>query len=261
MERAIVEIPAGNWTTYGDLAALIGSHPVPVGQRVASVPVRNAHRVLQADGRVSPSFHWPDADRADDPVDVLRMEGIEFNDSIRADPAQRLSTEKLAALIGLDVDTLPEEVDDPAAGRRPELRDRFVQQLSESQSATVANATLTLITAWSELGGDVAYGRSAQTTCKLVTRTQSREQTWPLVIYPVDGQFEVSFKPMSSRPPFDDRSLRDEMRHRLNEIYGVDIDHDRLDRYPAIDLDMMVDVGAREQLIAVLRWFLKLVPA
>ena len=50
MAKALLEIPAGSWTTYGDLAALIGSHPVPVGMRLANYPVHNAHRVLQADG-------------------------------------------------------------------------------------------------------------------------------------------------------------------------------------------------------------------
>jgi O6-methylguanine-DNA--protein-cysteine methyltransferase len=46
MAKAMAEIPAGSWTTYGDLAALIGSHPVPVGGRLANYPVPNAHRVL-----------------------------------------------------------------------------------------------------------------------------------------------------------------------------------------------------------------------
>ncbi len=65
--KALAGIPAGAWTTYGDLAALIGSHPVPVGVRLANHPLPNAHRVLQADGTISPSFRWPDPDRTDDP--------------------------------------------------------------------------------------------------------------------------------------------------------------------------------------------------
>ena len=54
MAKALAEIPAGSWTTYGDLAALIGSHPVAVGIRLANYPVHNAHRVLQADGTTLP---------------------------------------------------------------------------------------------------------------------------------------------------------------------------------------------------------------
>jgi len=256
MERAIAEIPAGHWTTYGDLAALIGSHPVPVGQRVASVPVRNAHRVMQADGRVSRGFRWSDPARTDDPLGVLRAEGVTFTDG-RADPTQRLPTERLAQLVGLDVDALPQEVEDLDTGGNPELRDRFVRQLGDSKPATVAHATMDLIGSWSALGGELAYGRSAQTTCKLVTRNGAGERTWPMVIYPVDGQLEISFKPMSTRRPFDDTSVRHEMRHRLNEIYGVEIEADRIDLFPTVDLDMVVDVTARNQLVETLAWFLK----
>jgi alkylated DNA nucleotide flippase Atl1 len=52
-------IPAGRWTTYGDLAAAIG---VPgAAQSVASViatdpDVENAHRVLRANGQISPGW-------------------------------------------------------------------------------------------------------------------------------------------------------------------------------------------------------------
>ena len=58
LARAIAEIPPGAWTTYGDLAALIGSHPVPVGARIAKYPMTNGHRVLQAEGTISPGFRW-----------------------------------------------------------------------------------------------------------------------------------------------------------------------------------------------------------
>ncbi len=58
--KALAQLPAGSWTTYGDAAALIGSHPVPVGVRLSTVRVPNAHRVLTSEGRVSPGFHWMD---------------------------------------------------------------------------------------------------------------------------------------------------------------------------------------------------------
>ncbi|WP_236648377.1 MULTISPECIES: MGMT family protein [Micromonospora] len=97
MTKALAELPAGSWTTYGDLAALIGSHPVPVGARLANYPLPNAHRVLQVEGIVSPNFRWADAERTDDPRDLLRAEGVEFDQYGRADQAQRIGTEDGAA--------------------------------------------------------------------------------------------------------------------------------------------------------------------
>ena len=54
LHQALAVLPAGSWTTYGDLAEVIGSHPLPIGQHLASVPVANGHRVLARNGKVSP---------------------------------------------------------------------------------------------------------------------------------------------------------------------------------------------------------------
>jgi hypothetical protein len=64
-------IPIGSWTTYGDIAAKIGVH---------------ARNVANSFGRW-PGFAWRDG-RTDDPIDVLKDEGIRFANG-RADPAQR----------------------------------------------------------------------------------------------------------------------------------------------------------------------------
>lgn len=55
LHTVLAGLAPGRWTSYGDLAAAIGSHPVPVGSHLAgcrSCP--NPWRVLNADGRVSP---------------------------------------------------------------------------------------------------------------------------------------------------------------------------------------------------------------
>ncbi|OHV69572.1 hypothetical protein BCD48_34780 [Pseudofrankia sp. BMG5.36] len=100
MNQALAAIPAGRWTTYGDVAALIGSHPVPVGNRLASYSAPNAHGVLQAEGTVAPSFRWPDPGKTDDPLDVLRAEGVLIDAHGRAAASQRLTVDELAALAG-----------------------------------------------------------------------------------------------------------------------------------------------------------------
>ena len=63
----LAALPFGTWTTYGDLAELIGSHQMPVGQHPASTPgLLNAYRVLNADGRVATPFYSADpADKRD----------------------------------------------------------------------------------------------------------------------------------------------------------------------------------------------------
>ncbi|CAM5537654.1 hypothetical protein SBADM41S_05443 [Streptomyces badius] len=60
LRAALLAMPTGTWTTYGDVAALIGTHAVPVGQHLASkAGLHGAYRVLTADGRVSVGFRRP----------------------------------------------------------------------------------------------------------------------------------------------------------------------------------------------------------
>jgi alkylated DNA nucleotide flippase Atl1 len=167
MAKALAELPAGSWTTYGDLAALIGSHPVPVGMRLATVPAINAHRVLQAEGTISPGFRWPEPGRDDDPHDLLAQEGVEFDERGHANPTQRITTEELAQLAGLSVDALAETLPDPNPGQDPALRDRFVEQLAELQTPS----TEELLLVASEQG-------LRDRTMKPLPNLQPTNQTW-----------------------------------------------------------------------------------
>ena len=67
MSQILACIPAGRWTSYSEVAEVIGSHRMPVGARLGSATVPNGHRVLRFSGEISPDFRWPDPDRADAP--------------------------------------------------------------------------------------------------------------------------------------------------------------------------------------------------
>lgn len=55
MHRLLALLPAGYWTTYGDLAKVLGTAAQPLGNRLATVPAPNAHRVLTSQGEISAS--------------------------------------------------------------------------------------------------------------------------------------------------------------------------------------------------------------
>ncbi|MEA2682267.1 MAG: hypothetical protein QOK05_595 [Chloroflexota bacterium] len=100
IDAAVAAIPAGRWTTYGELAELGGTSAQAVGNRMGGTArLPNAYRVLDRTGRISPTFHWNDADDTRDVGDVLRGEGIAFDGDGVADPAQRLTAYALALLI------------------------------------------------------------------------------------------------------------------------------------------------------------------
>lgn len=98
LNRLLALLPTGHWTTYGDLAKVLGTAAQPLGNRLATAPAPNAHRVLNAQGEISAAFRWLEADRTDDPRHILEQEGIEFSAAGRAEPAQRLALSDLERL-------------------------------------------------------------------------------------------------------------------------------------------------------------------
>lgn len=100
----VAEIPAGRWTSYGDVAIVAGTWAQPLAAIIASFPMANAWRVLQSGGTISPGFRWIEPGRVDDPRVVLAEEGLRFDEEGHADPEKFIDAEELARAAGLDVD-------------------------------------------------------------------------------------------------------------------------------------------------------------
>lgn len=257
MAKAVAELPPGAWTSYGDLAALIGTHPVPVGMRIANHPIENGHRVLQAGGTISPGFRWYEPDRADDPIEVLKQEGVQFDDHGRANAAQRFSVDDLATLLGEEFEEAPGELL-ISPGQDEKLRESFVIQLAEGTTPAERQALLSVISTWSVLGGSIQYGTAAQTSCFLMLRAGEPDSIWPCVIYP-SGYVEIVYQYLATRAPFDDIRLREELRQKLNEIPGVDIPAAKLTLRPSLRAGLFTTETALGQLGDTLAWFINTV--
>ncbi|TKJ28388.1 hypothetical protein A6V29_02660 [Blastococcus sp. CCUG 61487] len=100
LHRLLDAVPAGRWTTYGDLAQLVGTAAQPLGNHVMKCPeCTNAYRVLASTGRPSPGFNWSDPGFTKSVEEVLAEEGVRFTNGA-ADPAQRLRADDLRRLAG-----------------------------------------------------------------------------------------------------------------------------------------------------------------
>jgi alkylated DNA nucleotide flippase Atl1 len=255
LRAALVAMPSGTWTTYGDVAELIGSHPVPVGAYLgANTSVIGAYRVLTVEGRVSPSFRWSDGSDRPPPQELLASEGVRFDSLGRAHPSQRLSAAELATLLGRDVaqpvahDPLPEGEDAAAA-------ERFRAQLRENWPDAYAGVVAAL-DFWRRQGGHVTYGRYEETSCfpMLDTGPSRRPHLmWPVGIYPVSGTVEVVFQYLKTRSPFDDTEQRRELLNRLNKIDGIDLPEAKLELRPSFPVRVFTEHG--DEICEVLDWF------
>ena len=256
LRKACAALPTGTWTTYGDLAELIGSHPVPVGVHLAHHPVPNAWRVLMVDGAISPNFRWEASGRTDDPKELLESEGIAFTGG-RADPAQRITGAELAGLLGMDTGDLPAAEDTrdkmpdtgSAAGRQ------FMDQLAEVHPGCVS-AVSGLLQHWQSLGGALTFGRASEVSCFLLlyAGADSPDRIWPFTIYPRSGIIEVVFQHMRRRPVFDEIALREEFRQRL-QAAGLTIPESKLNLRPSFRLNVLCDSAVLAGIESALEWF------
>ncbi|MGW2699914.1 GmrSD restriction endonuclease domain-containing protein [Streptomyces sp. NPDC001340] len=255
LRAALVAMPSGTWTTYGDVAELIGSHPVAVGTYLGANPaVIGAYRVLTAEGKISPSFRWADGSDRQPPQDLLGSEGVRFDSWGRAHRSQRLSAAELATLLGKDVNQptvlgpLPGGEDDASA-------ERFRGQLRENWPDAYTGV-MTALDFWRRQGGHVTYGRHEETSCfpMLDAGTSRRPHLlWPVGIYPVSGTVEVVFQYLKSRSPFDDTEQRRELLNRLNKIAGIDLPEAKLELRPSFPVTVFAEHS--DEICEALDWF------
>jgi len=97
LHDALLKIPTGRWTTYGDLAEIAGTAAQSVGVHVTSCPeCANAWRVLGADARPRPNFSWGDPSDTRTQEEALVAEGVPFTNHA-ADPGSRMTADYLRA--------------------------------------------------------------------------------------------------------------------------------------------------------------------
>ena len=98
LHQVLAAIPAGRWTTYGELARLIGTAAQPLGQHIQHCPAcPNVQRVLGADGKPRPGLAWYDPSETRSQQEWLEAEGVRFSNGA-ADPGRHLDAGALAAL-------------------------------------------------------------------------------------------------------------------------------------------------------------------
>lgn len=70
------------------------------------------------------------------------------------------------------------------------------------------------------------------------------------------GGVEIQFQYMKSLAPFNDLSMRRQLLDRLNQLRGVSISPDRLDKRPSIPYSVLSDPATLQDFLATFDWYL-----
>jgi alkylated DNA nucleotide flippase Atl1 len=215
IDAATAAIPAGYWTSYGDLAELVGTAPQVVGNHVANeTSVVNGYRVLDRGGRIVAAFRWSDPADTRNPRAVLEGEGLHFDDAGRADSAGRLDAYQLAQRI-------------------PELfTEEEISQLAERHDAAPSDAPTGELAERHKLRRRFWTGllERAQTKTKLHKAVSPSTWNW---IAAGAGMSGVSFNYVVSRHGgrvelYIDRHSREENKELFHQLLDKRADIERL---------------------------------
>ena len=107
---------------------------------------------------------------------------------------------------------------------------------------------------WSDAHlGERWFGTGSRNGSFIPTLTVGNERYWPFALWTY-GQMEIQFQYLRRRPPFDSAELREELRHRLNEIPGIVIPEDKLEGRPGFEIIRLSAEGGLESFLAIMGW-------
>ncbi|MER8094743.1 GmrSD restriction endonuclease domain-containing protein [Streptomyces goshikiensis] len=278
--QVLAALPHGTWTSYGDLAAFIGSGAQAVGNHLANTPgVANAYRVLTSEGKVSDGFRWTPQEVGGDVHARLTADGVHFTAGGAADPAQRLSADELALLVGGAEDDLGVD-EESAAQHTPESQGelthtnpfylqlvaensperQFFRQLAKNSSSGTVEAVRALFDRWEEIGGSIVYVGNdpfISAGLRLGEAGAPGGGISPLSLLPSSGggTAYVGLGYLAVQEPFTDRALRVEFLRQLNELEGVDLQEREPGPDPHFRLSVLEKDHSQELLFQALTWF------
>jgi len=84
------------------------------------------------------------------------------------------------------------------------------------------------------------------------------ENYWPFALW-TSGALEVQFQYLKNRPPFDSIEKRMELLKRLNDVPGVNLPEDSINRRPSIRLNTLTHNDASNHLLNVFAWIIDVI--
>ena len=157
-------------------------------------------------------------------------------------------------VIGLTAEAQQKKLPGSSASRRWD-ETSFLQAMGEQTGIDEADVTRKIFE-WSKQ--NVSRITWAKTSFSAVLDYGAESSHTPFVVYALGkprGKIEIPFKGMGKKnPPFNTEEKRLELLRRLNEIPGVNLLPDSIDRYPTFSLSALANANALTQFFQVIAW-------
>jgi len=194
------------------------------------------------------------------PSELRRV--VEFLNS-QMDPAEVLAVE-IKQYTGQEMKTLVPRVIGLTAEaqqkKRPEGRQwdesMFFETLESKASADEVRVARRIFEWAQENKLRIAYGKGSQDGSLYLMIDHKGTSNYTVVLWTY-RRVQTVFEAMKRNPPFDDEAKRVELLRRLNEIPGVALPDESVNRYPSIPMSVFQDEGALKQLLGVLDWIVE----
>ena len=126
-----------------------------------------------------------------------------------------------------------------------------LQKNHDNQVVTVARNILK----WAKQAAEVWYGKGSRNG-SFVPHFYHKERDHQIFVVWTNGYLETYFQWYAYKPPFDSMEKRIELAQKLNQIDGVNIPLDMLDRRPSFPLSTLVKEGNLDRLLEVYDWYI-----
>lgn len=91
----------------------------------------------------------------------------------------------------------------------------------------------------------------------LIPVIDSRDHMNSLFAVYTYGKIELFFQYLKDKPPFNDLAKRKDLMRRLNDIDGVNVTANKIDKRPSIDIKLFSKNEKRDAFVAIIAWMIK----
>jgi len=194
------------------------------------------------------------------PPELKRI--VEFLNE-QMDPAEVIAVE-IRQYVGEGIKSLVPRVigqTQEAARRKGRVEKRkwneqdFLQDLETKKGKDITDVARRILEWAKERQLKISWGEGVSTGSFFPVFDYKGEDFWPIAVRS-NGLLAIEFKHIKDRPVFDSEEKRLEMLDLLNQIEGVDLSKDAINRLPRIPMERLQKESEFKEFISILDWYL-----